>query len=102
MSDTSVQAHKLIGASPLAKLARMLRSMSRRWPKTSLIRTTGGFGVRLADGRSLRIRTNGEWTNEDIRDCLVLFATWLVADPAGLRLADIPLDGPSATASARQ
>lgn len=79
----------------------MLRSTSRRFPKAYLVGTTGGFGVRLGDGTYLHIVSSGAWTNEDMRDFLVLFATWLVADPEGLRRADTPLDGLSSVARAR-
>lgn len=102
MSDTVRQEPKLTAASPLGKLARMLRSTSRKFPKAYLCGTTGGFGVRLGDGRYLHIVSNGDWTSEDMRDFLVLFATWLVADPEGLRRADIPLDGRSVQARAPQ
>ena len=93
MSDTSELVPKSSGATPLKKLARMLASTSRNYPKAYLCGTTGGFGVRLGDGRYLHIVSNGEWTNEEMRDLLVLFATWLVADPDGLRRSDTPLGG---------
>jgi hypothetical protein len=96
MTDTAKQEPKLTAASPLGKLVRMLRSMSRKYPKAYLVGTTGGFGVRLGDGRYLHIVSNGEWTSEDMRDFLALFVVWLVADPEGLRRADTPLDGLSA------
>jgi hypothetical protein len=100
--DTSALGRKSSGATPLKKLARMLQSMSRRWPKAYLVGTTGGFGVRLGDGTYLHIVTSGDWTSEDMRDFLALFATWLVADPEGLRRADTPLDGRSYRDRARQ
>jgi len=93
MSDTLRQARKSDGATPLKRLVRMLQSTSRNFPKAYLVGTMGGFGVRLGDGRYLHIVSSGEWTNEDMRDFLVLFATWLVADPDGLRRADTPLGG---------
>jgi hypothetical protein len=93
MSDTSEQEPKSSGASPLVKLSRMLRSMSRRWPQTSLLVTAEGFGVRRIDGSYLHIVSSGHWTDEDMRDSLALFATWLVADPAHIRPRGELLDG---------
>jgi hypothetical protein len=95
MSDTNGLVRKSNGATPLVKLARMLQSMSRRFPRTCLIGTRDDFGVLLDDDRSLRIVCNGRWTDEDIRDWLALFATWLVADAATIRSGGIPLDGVS-------
>lgn len=102
MSDTTERVPKSNGSTPLRKLARMLQSTSRRFPKAFLVGTTGGFGVRLGDGRYLHVVSNGEWTSEDMRDLLALFATWLVADPEGLRRADTPLGGPSSRGPAYQ
>lgn len=101
MNDTSEQERKSNGATPLRKLARMLQSMSRKYPRAFLVGTVGGFGVRLGDGRYLHIVSNGEWTAEDMRDFLALFATWLVADPEGLRRADTPLGGLSSRGRAQ-
>lgn len=98
MSDTSAQVRKSSGSSPLDKLSRMLRSMSRRWPNTSLLSTTEGFGVRRIDGSFLHIVYSGQWTDADMRDFLALFATWLVADPERLRPLSQTLDGVSLTA----
>jgi hypothetical protein len=102
MTSTSAQEPRSSGATPLAKLVRTLRSMSRKYPTAYLCGTQGGFGVRLGDGRYLHIVSNGEWTDEDMRDFLVLFAIWLVADPRGLRRADIPLGGVLQMERARQ
>ena len=93
MSDTTELEPKSSASSPLGKLSRMLRSMSRKWPQTSLLRTTEGFGVRRIDGSYLHIVYSGHWTDADTRDFLVLFATWLVADPEKLRPLGLPLDG---------
>src|SRR5215207_4558309 len=95
MSDTSVQERKLRGSTPLAKLSRMLASMSRRFPRTYLTGTGDGFGVRLADGAFLQVVYSGRWSDADMRDFLALFATWLAVDPDRLRGAGIPLDGAS-------
>lgn len=85
MNDTSGQGRKSAAVDPNAKLFRMLQSMSRRFPNTSLLTTAEGFGVRLRDGRYLHVVSSGLWSDEDTRDFLVLFATWLVADPDRLR-----------------
>lgn len=93
MKDTSELGRKSSVSSPLAKLSRMLRSMSRRWPNTSLLTTMEGFGVRRTDGSYLHIVYSGRWTDEDMRDFLALFVTWLVADPDKLRPPLAHLDG---------
>lgn len=100
-SDTSEQEHKSNGADPLSRLSRMLRSMSRRWPQTSLVSTSDAFGVRLQDGRFLLIQRSGNWTAQDMRDWLALFAIWLVADADRLLKPDENLAGVSAKVSAR-
>lgn len=97
MNDTTEPVHKSNGADPVAKLSRMLRSMSRRFPRTFLLTTWEGFGVRLDDGRYLHIVRSGKWTPEDMRDFLALFATWLVADPDRVLGGEQPLAGVSAT-----
>jgi hypothetical protein len=95
MTDTTELEPKSSASSPLGKLSRMLRSMSRKWPQTSLLRTTEGFGVRRIDGSYLHIVYSGNWSDADIRDFCALFATWLVADPEYLRPLPITLDGVS-------
>lgn len=92
-SDTSVSVRKSPDVSPLGRLCRTLQSMLRRYPNPYLQTTTDGFGVRLGDGRYLRIVYSGLWTDEDLRDFLALFVTWLAADPAALHNVGIPLDG---------
>ncbi len=84
MTDTSKQAPRSSESTPTVKLSRMLQSTLRRFPKAKLARTREGFGVSLDGGRWLHIRFSGDWTSEDLRDCLALFATWLVADPERL------------------
>lgn len=79
-SDTCGQEPKSRDAQRLVKLSRMLRSMSQKLPNSSLITTQDGFGVRLEDGRFLHIVRSGNWTPEDLRDFLALFATWLAVD----------------------
>lgn len=79
--DTNGRVRKLPDASPLAKLCRMLQSMSRRFPQGRLSRQSGGFGVSLDASTSMLVSFTGRWTAEDMRDCLALFATWCVADP---------------------
>lgn len=93
MNDTSEQGRKSNESSPLGKLSRMLRSMSRRFPNTSLHLTQAGFGVLRADSSYLRVESSGHWTDQDMRDFLVLFAIWLVADGARLRPPPVQLGG---------
>ena len=100
MSDTTGQERRSLDVSPRGKLLRMLQSMSRRFPRTYLTGTSGGFGVRLEDGSFLQVVYNGHWSDDNMRDFLALFATWLVADPDTLRRPGIPLDGLSAQGSA--
>jgi hypothetical protein len=95
MSDTLEQAPKSKEAGRLAKLSRMLRSMSRRFPRTSLLSTSEGFGVRLDDSRYLHIVYSGRWSAEDIGDWFALFAAWLRVDPATLMDSAPPLSGVS-------
>lgn len=92
-SDTSAQGLKSSAASPLVKLCRMLRSMLRRYPQARLWNTLDGFGVLLDEQHSMRLSFTGNWTDADMRDCLALFATWLVADPARLHGRGVRLDG---------
>jgi hypothetical protein len=96
MIDTSEQVRKSKERTQLEKLLRMLRSMSRRFPQPKLERTLDGFGVSLADGRWMRIRLTGNWSAEDTRDFLALFATWLTVDAEYLRSGATPLAGYSA------
>lgn len=62
----------------------MLQSTARRFPLARLGTTLGGFGVSLDAQTSMRVSYSGRWTPEDMRDCLALFAVWLVADPDAL------------------
>jgi hypothetical protein len=80
MSDTTRQEPKLLEHTRLQKLVAMLRNTSRNFPATRLIHTQGGFGVLLEDGRCLRVIYSGEWSAEDMRDFLALFATYCVVD----------------------
>lgn len=73
----------------------MLRSTLQRWPNASLIRTSGGFGVRLPESDYLYIVWSGPWTDADMRDLLALFATWLATDPDRLRGERTSLSGVS-------
>ena len=84
MTVISEQEHRSNGATPLAKLCRMLRSTLRRYPQARLWNMQDGFGVSLDAQTYMRVSLNGNWTAEATRDCLALFATWLVADPAKL------------------
>ena len=93
MSDTSELEPKSRESQRLVKLSRMLRSMSRNYPQSFLRRTAVGFGVSLGGRGSLDIVVSGNLTPEVMRDCLVLFATWLAVDANGLIPVAIPLDG---------
>lgn len=95
MNATFAPVRKSSAATPAAKLSRMLQSMSRRFPQTSLVVTMEGFGVRRIDGSYLHIVCSGRWTDADMRDFLALFATWCAADPRRIRPEDVPLDGVS-------
>jgi hypothetical protein len=99
-SDTEEQVRKSSESRAIVKLASMLRSMSRRFPKTNLLSTAGAFGVSLGDGDSLHIVYNGDWTAEELRSFLVLFAGFLSADPERLlrgRRTNAPQAGVSLT-----
>jgi hypothetical protein len=87
---TSEQAPRLSGAIQLGKLSRMLQSIVRRYPLARLLPTSDGFGVSLDAQTWIKVSYGGHWTAADTRDFLVLFATWLVADPARL-LSDGPM-----------
>lgn len=102
MSDTSEQELKSRDAARLEKLSRMSRSISRRFPGTKLERTRDGFGVLLGGERWLRVRATGSWTNEDMRDLLVFFATWLAVDGDYLRAGGTTLAGSIVGETGRQ
>ena len=97
MSDTTAQALKSKDAIAVAALTRMLQSMSRRFPRTTLVLSRDAFGVTLRDGSYLRIVRNGSLTDEDTRDFLALFARWLAVDPDGMRVLAPTLGGASAS-----
>lgn len=92
-SDTSALEPKSSGATPLVKLSRMLRNTLRRSPRAALVTTLDGFGVSLDAQTYVRVSVSGPLSDADLRDCLVLFATWLVADPGRLRNSGAPLAG---------
>ena len=85
MKDTSGQAPKLLERTRQQKLVAMLASMSQRFPRTRLRVTSDGFGVLLDDGRFLHITLDGDWSQEDTRVFLVLFAMWSDVDFDRLR-----------------
>jgi len=99
MNGTSELAPTFSASLARGKLCRMLRSMSRRWPQTSLRVTTAGFGALRADGSYLHIGTSGDWTDADMRDFLALFVTWLAVDPDRLRKGSTYWGGASQTAA---
>jgi hypothetical protein len=93
MSDTSARVLKSSGATPVEKLCRMLRSTLRKYPRAHLLNTVAAFGASLDEQTYMQVSYSGRWTAEDMRDCLALFATWLVADPKRLLTPGAPLDG---------
>ncbi len=93
--DTSERVRKSSDAPALVKLSRMLRSMLRRFPRARLLTPQGAFGVLLDDNIYMQVSFTGRWTAEDMRDCLALFATWCVADPARIMTSGVALAGVS-------
>lgn len=71
----------------------MLQSMLRRFPQARLMLTAGGFGVYLDEETALYIASRGHWSDQDMRDWLALFVTWLVADPQAVRGGGTTLRG---------
>jgi len=57
------------------------------------VQHVGRFGASLDEGTYIRVSYSGRLTVEDMRDCLALFATWLVADPSRLLAPGTALDG---------
>lgn len=88
MSDISARGLKSRESRAREKLVRMLQNMLPRSPNTFLRSTPEGFGAWSAEGNYLHVVFNGRWTNEDLRDYLVLFATLLAVDPEKLGRAD--------------
>src|SRR5690349_9524407 len=84
MNAISASGPKSPEAQRLGKLCRMLRNTLRSYPAARLLHGRGGFGAVLGDGTSLFIRWSGQLPPRDLRDLLVLFATWLAVDPARL------------------
>lgn len=81
MNDTSAQVRRSPRATPLNKLCRMLQNTLRSYPRARLLHGRGGFGGSLDANTCIYIRYVGNWSPEDLRDCLALFATWLAVDP---------------------
>lgn len=101
MSDMSAQERRSCELSPTVKLSRMLRSTLQSFPNAKVRVSRGGFGVSLGGGNYLQVHYSGGLASADIRDLLVLFATWLVADE-GRILGDYPgLHGVSVEALTR-
>lgn len=82
--DICAPVHKSNESEALAKLARMLRSMLRRFPNTYLYSTKGAFGVSLGEHGYLRIAYSGSWSADSLRDYLALFVTLLAVDPSAI------------------
>jgi len=92
-NDTSALVRKSSDATAVVKLSRMLRSMLRRYPRAHLLNTRDVFGVSLDDRTYMQVSYIGNWTAEDMRDCLALFGTWCVADPERIMRPGEPLSG---------
>jgi len=97
---TSAREHRSNDVTLVAKLCRMLRSTLRRYPQARLLNTQDAFGVWLDERMYLQVSYSGHWTAEDMRDCLALFATWLIADPSRILSGGTRLDGVLQTAQA--
>lgn len=93
MSVTYGRGRKLLVSIREKKLLRMLQSTSQKFPGAKLIKKRGAFGVCTDGPISLYIRYSGELSPTDLRDLLVLFATWVTVDPECLGLEDTSLDG---------
>lgn len=98
MNDTAARGPRFSDAAAAEKLVRMLRSMLRRFPRAHLLNTRDAFGASLDDNKWMQVSYSGNWTPEDMRDLLALFATWCVADPARLFVPGVRLDGVLQTA----
>jgi len=85
MSDTAALAPTSSAVTRKNKLCRMLRNTLRSFPKAKLLHGRGGFGASLDAQKSIYIRYVGSLSNQDLRDLLALFATWLAVDPDRLR-----------------
>jgi hypothetical protein len=77
---------KLAVSKATATLSRMLRNTLQSYPKAKLMKRRGAFGVSLDAETSLYISCNGNLTETEMRDLLVLFVNWLVADAKTLLL----------------
>lgn len=93
MNATSELERKSSGSTPHEKLLRMLRNTLRRFPHAHLLNTQAAFGVSLDDNTYMQVSYSGRWTAEDMRDCLALFAVWLVAEPTRIMQNGVRLDG---------
>jgi hypothetical protein len=71
----------------------MLQSMRQSYPTMKLATRKAAFGVFTDDGTYLYVSYSGNLTATEKRDFLVLFATWLVADPDALNPSNIRPDG---------
>jgi len=81
---TSALERKLGESLASRKLSRMLRNTLQSFPTMKLATRRAAFGVFTDDGTYLYVSYSGNLTVDQKRDFLVLFATWLVADPDAL------------------
>jgi len=86
IQNTRGLARKLAVSKATATLLRMLRNTRQSYPRAKLLTRRGVFGVSLDEETSLYISYNGRLTGTEMRDLLVLFVNWLVADEKKLLL----------------
>lgn len=77
----------------------MLQSTLQSYPLAKVHRNPGAFGVSLDERTYLRVCWSGRLSRQDLRDLLVLFATWLAVEPNALIGEDTELRGCSVTAT---
>lgn len=85
MSDTDARVPTSSAATRKNRLCRMLQNTLRSYPRAKLLHGRGGFGASLDATRSIYVRFVGPLSDQDLRDLLALFATWLAVDPERLR-----------------
>lgn len=89
----SRQVRKLGESLASKKLLAMLRNTQQRYPTMKVLTRRGAFGVFTDEGTYLYINYSGNLTDQEKRDLLALFATWLVADPDALLPSNTRPDG---------
>lgn len=77
----------------------MLQNTLQNYPQAKVHRNPGAFGVLLDERTYLRLCWSGPLSRRDMRDLLVLFASWLAVEPNALVGADTAHRGFSVTAT---